>query len=93
MLKINWDEFKEYKQTRHKKVDNFITLLDFIKSYYNYWQRLVEDKDKKNLFTNNVLRNIDINQPFKSFESICNTFNGELITEEDYINKSLHFTQ
>jgi len=35
LLKINWDEFKEYKQTRHKKADNFITLLDFIKSYYH----------------------------------------------------------
>ena len=35
MLKINWDEFKEYKQTRHKKTDNFLTLLDFIKSYYH----------------------------------------------------------
>jgi len=35
LLKINWDEFKEYKQTRHKKTDNFITLLDFIKSYYH----------------------------------------------------------
>jgi len=35
LLKINWDEFKEYKQTRHKKADNFLTLLDFIKSYYH----------------------------------------------------------
>ncbi len=35
MLKINWDEYKEYKQGRHKKADNFLTLLDFIKSYYH----------------------------------------------------------
>ena len=35
MLKINWNEFKEYKKTRHKKADNFLTLLDFIKSYYH----------------------------------------------------------
>ena len=35
MLKINWDEYKEYKHSRHKKADNFLTLLDFMKSYYH----------------------------------------------------------
>jgi len=35
MLKINWDEFKEYKKTYHKEADNFETLLNFIKSYYH----------------------------------------------------------
>lgn len=35
MIKINWEEFKEYKQGHGKKDDNFIVLLDFIKSYYN----------------------------------------------------------
>jgi len=34
MIQINWDEFKEYKCTSHKK-ENFEILIDFIKSYYN----------------------------------------------------------
>ena len=34
MVNINWDEFKAFKQHSHKD-DNFLILLDFIKSYYN----------------------------------------------------------
>ena len=34
MVKINWDEYKVYKQVSNKD-DNFEILLDFIKSYYN----------------------------------------------------------
>jgi len=34
MLKISWEEFKEYKKHSHRK-DNFMNLLAFIKSYYN----------------------------------------------------------
>ena len=34
MVKINWDEYKVYKQDSNKD-DNFEILLDFIKSYYN----------------------------------------------------------
>ena len=34
MAKINWDEYKEYKKYGAKK-DNFVILLDFIRSYYN----------------------------------------------------------
>ncbi len=35
MVKINWDAYKEYKSHSNKKADNFIILLDFMKSYYN----------------------------------------------------------
>lgn len=34
MVKIDWDEFKEYKRHSHKE-DNFEILLDFFKSFYN----------------------------------------------------------
>lgn len=34
MAKINWDEYKEYKQYNSKE-NNFEILIDFIKSYYN----------------------------------------------------------
>ncbi len=35
MIRINWDEFKEFKKYRHNTGDNFEALLEFIKSYYN----------------------------------------------------------
>lgn len=34
MVKINWDEYKEFKKMSHRE-DNFSILLDFMKSYYN----------------------------------------------------------
>ena len=34
VLNINWDAYKEYKQHSNKKADNFIMLLNFMKSYY-----------------------------------------------------------
>ena len=34
MVKIDWDEFKEYKKYGVRN-DNFETLIDFMKSYYN----------------------------------------------------------
>lgn len=35
MIRINWDDFKEFKQHRLKKGDNFDALLEFLKSFYN----------------------------------------------------------
>ena len=37
MSKINWDEYKKYKQERGdlKGFDNFAILLDFLRSFYN----------------------------------------------------------
>jgi len=34
MVKINWEEYKEFKNYSNKN-DNFELLLDFIKSFYN----------------------------------------------------------
>ena len=36
-MKINWDEYKEYKASRTDitTLDNFQLLLEFIRSYYN----------------------------------------------------------
>ncbi len=35
MINIDWKEFKEFRAHSVKKDDNFITLVDFLKSYYN----------------------------------------------------------
>lgn len=34
MVRIDWEQFKEYKQHTNKE-DNFEILLDFFKSFYN----------------------------------------------------------
>ena len=34
---IDWKEFKVYKATSMKEQDNFMALLDFLKSYYNLY--------------------------------------------------------
>lgn len=34
LIKINWDDFKFFKQYSDKKDDNFEVLLDFLKSHY-----------------------------------------------------------
>jgi len=34
VIRINWDEYKVFKQGSHKN-DNFEILLEFMKSYYN----------------------------------------------------------
>ncbi len=34
MIKINWDEFKFFKQYSENKSDNFEILLEFLKSHY-----------------------------------------------------------
>lgn len=35
MVRINWDEFKEFRAHRNSQDDNFTTLIYFMKSYYN----------------------------------------------------------
>ena len=53
---------------------------------------MVPDEDKKELFTDQVLKKIDLNAPRKVFERVF-TFNKKLKynTPEDHINNSLYF--
>ncbi|TLP37787.1 asparagine synthase (glutamine-hydrolyzing) [Arcobacter arenosus] len=63
----------------------------YIKSYYDYWQRLVPDVDKEKLFTKEIYDKMDKDWPFKAFKNVFKNYKGNLETEEDYINKSLYF--
>ena len=40
MISIDWKEFKEFRAHSIKKDDNFVTLLDFLKSYYNMFSAI-----------------------------------------------------
>jgi len=64
----------------------------YFDNYYGFWQRLVADEEKKNLFTGSVYSQININQPREVFERVF-TFNKKLKynTPEQHINNSLYF--
>tara|TARA_B100000900_G_scaffold348699_1_gene314553 strand:- start:2447 stop:4327 length:1881 start_codon:yes stop_codon:yes gene_type:complete len=78
---------------RYYRVFDSLTKKDFFNQYYNFWQRLVPDDQKLELFTKDVINQIDdINAPRKTFERVF-TFNDNLKydTPEDHINNSLYF--
>ena len=77
---------------RYYKIFKSVNQDEFFDQYYKFWQRLVSDKNKSELFTKNVLNKIDINNPRKIFERVFR-FNKKLNykTPEDHINNSLYF--
>jgi asparagine synthase (glutamine-hydrolysing) len=77
---------------RYYKVFDSINKENFFDQYYEFWQRLVPDKEKQILFTKDVLDNIDLDEPRRVFERVF-TFNKKLKfdTPEDHINNSLYF--
>lgn len=77
---------------RYYRVFKSIDQKDFFGQYYNFWQRLVSDDQKKELFTNDVLSKVDLDEPRKIFERVF-TFNSKLKydTPEQHIANSLYF--
>lgn len=77
---------------RYYKVFDSLNQEEFFDQYYGFWQRLVPDADKKDLFTKEVFEQIDSTKPRKVFESVF-TFNEKLKydTPEAHINNSLYF--
>ena len=77
---------------RYYKVLDSLTQEDFFEQYYDFWQRLVPDSEKKDLFTEEVLNQIDLQAPRTVFERVF-TFNDKLKydTPQDHINNSLYF--
>jgi len=77
---------------RYYRVFDSVSQSNFFDQYYGFWQRLVSDEDKKELFTDDVYRKIDISEPRKIFERVF-TFNNQLKynTPEEHIQNSLYF--
>lgn len=77
---------------RYYRVFHSLNQREFFDNYYNYWQRLVSDDDKKLLFQPAVLNDINIHEPRRIFERVF-TFNNSLHYNrpEDHINNSLYF--
>lgn len=77
---------------RYYKVFDSLNQQEFFDQYYGFWQRLVPDNEKEQLFTDEVLKNVDLKAPRKVFEKVF-TFNDKLKydTPEAHINNSLYF--
>ena len=77
---------------RYYKVFDSLSQEDFFEQYYEFWQRLVPDNEKENLFQKQVINQIDLDAPRKIFERVFkfnNSLNYE--TPQDHINNSLYF--
>lgn len=77
---------------RYYRVFKSIGQEEFFESYYQFWQRLVSDERKHELFTPDTARHMDFQLPKTIFKRVF-TFNDRLRydTPEDHIQNSLYF--
>ncbi len=77
---------------RYYRVFNALNQEEFFNQYYGFWQRLVPDHEKAQLFHPEIYKVIDIEEPRRVFERVF-TFNHKLRydTPEQHINNSLYF--
>lgn len=64
---------------------------EYIDKYYNYWQRLINDSDKKEFFIPGLITDSDKHDTKSIFKSVFNGLNLNLSKPEDYVNRSLYF--
>jgi asparagine synthase (glutamine-hydrolysing) len=77
---------------RYYRVLGAIGRDDYLRQYYESWQRLVSDKDKPLLFTKGLWRQVSERDTFRTFSRVF-TFNERLRYEspEEHIANSLYF--
>jgi len=77
---------------RYYRIFKSVNQKDFFNQYYDFWQRLVPDRDRPELFTGTTARQADFGKPRDIFERVF-TFNKKLQydTPEQHINNSLYF--
>ncbi len=77
---------------RYYKVFDSLNQKQFFDQYYGFWQRLVPDEEKEELFTDLVYAKIDKSKPRRVFENVFK-FNKKLKydTPEEHIGNSLYF--
>jgi asparagine synthase (glutamine-hydrolysing) len=62
----------------------------YYKNYYSFWQRLVPDEEKAQLFTSDIYRHVRDHSTFDTFKRVFNPQQA-LQTPEDLLNASLYF--
>lgn len=77
---------------RYYRVHQSLDQKSFFNNYYGFWQRLVPDEQKSQLFTKETYSKMTMGKPREIFERVF-TFNDKLkySTPEEHINNSLYF--
>lgn len=77
---------------RYYRVFQSLNQQEFFNNYYGFWQRMVPDKDKTDLFQPNIAQQMKFAETRNVFERVF-TFNNHLRydTAEDHIQNSLYF--
>jgi len=77
---------------RYYRVFKSLNQSEFFDNYYGFWQRLVMDEEKQNLFTDSTYAKINLSSPREVFERVF-TFNKDLNYKnpENHIENSLYF--
>jgi len=63
----------------------------FYRNYYDFWQRLVPDDEKPELFNGETWRHLKDHSGFDVFRSVLEPADMPLTTNEDFVNASLYF--
>jgi asparagine synthase (glutamine-hydrolysing) len=65
---------------------------DYLRRYYDFWQRLVPDSDKSALFVGDVRRSVgNDGYAFETFRSVFDGYGGRIESPEDCVTASLYF--
>ena len=77
---------------RYYRIFDSVGRNEYFNQYYDFWQRLVPEKDKQQLYSDGIKNEIDFERPRKVFERVF-LFNEKLKYErpEDHIQNSLYF--
>ena len=77
---------------RYYRIFDSLSQQNFFDQYYSFWQRLVPDEQKADLFQPAILGQMDLTEPRKVFERVF-TFNDALKYDspEAHIQNSLYF--
>jgi asparagine synthase (glutamine-hydrolysing) len=63
----------------------------YVRSYYDFWQRLVPDEHKPALFRPDVYRQLSGHSTFEVFRSVLTRVQLPMETKEHFVNASLYF--
>jgi asparagine synthase (glutamine-hydrolysing) len=66
---------------------------EYLARYYQFWQRLVPDEDKAQLFNADATRAIGDHSTFDVFRGVFDGWDGQFHDNADYVNASLYFEQ
>lgn len=77
---------------RYYRIFKSLSQKDFFDQYYDFWQRMVPEQQKSQLFTETIWSKISAKEPREIFEKVF-LFNDNLKydTPEQHINNSLYF--